>query len=304
MLRSARFRAKIGQRSNKTAAEELIMATAIQPTDNAMSVGAGFAIADPQEVERVEGKVSDAEWQIRCELAATYRLCAMHAWTDLVFTHISARLPDEDGEERFLINPYGVMFDEMTASALVKIDLDGNIKQETSYFTNPAGFTIHSAVHSAREDAGCVIHVHTPYGIAVSVQKDGLRRYTQFSMQVHDDVAYHDYEGIALDLEERDRLINDLGEKSLLILRNHGTLTMGPNCAIAFLRMYFLENACKTQILAQSVGGAEHLHEESEDMGHRVYQQGAAAFQQGFGDNLIWPGLMRKLKRTNPGFDY
>jgi ribulose-5-phosphate 4-epimerase/fuculose-1-phosphate aldolase len=285
-------------------AKELILATAIQADDTAMAVSPGFSIPDPHDIDSLKGIVSDVEWQLRCDLAATYRLCAMHAWTDLVFTHISVRLPDEDGEERFLINPYGVLFDEMTASALVKIDLDGNIKQDTPYFINPAGFTIHSAVHSAREDAGCVIHVHTPYGIAVSVQKAGLRRYTQFSMQVHDDVAYHAYEGIALDLEERDRLINDLGEQNLLILRNHGTLTVGQNCAIAFLRMYFLENACKTQILAQSVGGEEHLHEESEEMGLRVAGQSAVAFQKGFGDNLIWPGLMRKLQRTNPGYDH
>ena len=148
-----------------------------------------------------------------------------------------------------------------------------------------------------------MIHVHTPYGIAVSVQKAGLRRYTQFSMQVYDDLAYHDYEGIALDLEERERIVKDLGAKSLLMLRNHGTLTLGPTCGTAFLRMYFLENACKTQILAQSVGHEGQLHEEPEDMGHRVYQQGAAAFVPGMGDNLIWPGLMRKLKRVNPGHD-
>lgn len=280
------------------------MASAAEKTEPVITATPGFSIPDPHEIDRLEGKVSDVEWQVRCDLAATYRLCAMHAWTDLVFTHISARLPDEDGEERFLINPYGVMFDEMTASALVKIDLGGNIKQDTPYFINPAGFTIHSAVHSAREDAGCVIHVHTPYGIAVSVQKDGLRRYTQFSMQIHDDLAYHDYEGIALDLDERERLLHDLGDKNLLILRNHGTLTLGQNCPIAFLRMYLLENSCKTQILAQSVGDAQHLHEESEDMAHRVYEQASPAFTPGLGDNLIWPGLMRKLQRTNPGFDY
>jgi len=241
---------------------------------------------------------------MRVQLAATYRLCAMHGWTDLVFTHISARLPDEDGEHRFLINPYGVMFDEMTASALVKIDMDGKICQDTPYFVNPAGFTIHSAVHLAREDAGCVIHVHTPYGMAVSAQKKGLRRYTQMAMQVYDDLAYHDYEGIALELEERDRIVANLGSKSLLMLRNHGTLTLGKSCGVAFLRMYFLENACKAQIFAQSVGGEEHLIEEPESMGHRVYQQGAAAFVPGMGDNLVWPGLMRKLARTNPGHDH
>ena len=226
----------------------------------------GFNIPDPSQVERLEGEVSDQEWQIRKNLAATYRLCAMHGWTDLVFTHISARLPDEDGEHRFLINPYGVMFDEMTASSLVKIDGTGKLCQDTPYFINPAGFTIHSAVHLARADAGCVIHVHTPYGMAVSAQKKGLRRYTQMAMQVYNDLAYHDYEGIALELDERERIVANLGSKSLLMLRNHGTLTLGPTCGTAFLRMYFLENACKAQIFAQSAGHEDLLVEEPQDM--------------------------------------
>lgn len=269
---------------------------------NGTNIGKGFDIPDPAQLPSVKDSVSAEEWDLRVQLAATYRLCALHGWTDLVFTHISARLPDENGEERFLINPYGLMFDEMTASSLVKIDLDGNICQETPYFINPAGFTIHSAVHSARDDAGCVIHVHTPYGVAVSVQNEGLRRYTQFSMIVNNDLAYHDYEGIALELEERERIVKDLGDKSLLMLRNHGTLTLGQNCAIAFLRMYFLENACKTQIFAQSAG-TENLHEEPQEMADTVAGQSAAAFQVGSGDNLIWPGLMRKLNRVNPGYD-
>ncbi len=273
-------------------------------TLSALDGMSGFNISDPTKVDRLEGKVSAAEWQIRKNLAATYRLCAMHGWTDLVFTHISARLPDEDGEHRFLINPYGVMFDEMTASALVKIDGTGKVCQETPYFINPAGFTIHSAVHNARADAACVIHVHTPYGMAVSAQKKGLRRYTQMSMQVINDLAYHDYEGIALELEERDRIVANLGAKSLLMLRNHGTLTLGASCGTAFLRMYFLENACKAQIFAQSVGHEDLLIEEPQDMADKVYMQGAAAFVPGMGDNLIWPGLMRKLARTNPGHDY
>ena len=268
------------------------------------NVTAGFNIPDPTEIDSLQGSVSDIEWKLRCDLAATYRLCAMHAWSDLVFTHISVRLPDEDGEERFLINPYGIMFDEMTASSLVKIDLNGKICQETPYFINPAGFTIHSAVHLARHDAGCVIHVHTPYGIAVSIQKAGLRRYSQFSMQVYNDLSYHDYEGIALNHDERERIVADLGDKSLMMLRNHGTLTLGPNCAIAFLRMYFLENACKTQILAQAAGGEDFLNEEPAEMGDLVYGQGAAAFMPGMGDNLVWPGLIRKLSRTNPGYDH
>lgn len=271
---------------------------------SAMNVDAGFSIPDPTTITRLEGKVSDIEWQMRKQLAATYRLCAMHGWTDLVFTHISARLPDEDGEHRFLINPYGVMFDEMTASALVKIDTEGKICQDTPYFINPAGFTIHSAVHLAREDAGCVIHVHTPYGMAVSAQKKGLRRYTQMAMQVYNQLAYHDYEGIALEMDERERIVNDLGDKSLLMLRNHGTLTLGKTCGTAFLRMYFLENACKAQIFAQSVGDENELHEEPQEMADKVNLQGAAAFVPGMGDNLVWPGLMRKLARTNPGYDY
>lgn len=267
-------------------------------------VSSGFDIPDPAQVERLEGKVSDIEWKLRCELSATYRLCALYGWTDLVFTHISARLPDEDGEERFLINPYGVLFDEMTASALVKIDLNGVVKQEAPYFINPAGFTIHSAVHAARADAGCVLHVHTPYGVAVSVQKGGLRKYTQFAMVVHDDLAYHNYEGIALDHDERERIVADMGTHNLLMLRNHGTLTVGGNCALAFMRMYFLEQACKTQILAQSIGDPKYLHEESEDMSARVHRQGGAAFMPGMGDNLVWPGLMRKLAKSNPGHDH
>ena len=269
---------------------------------SALDAGPGFNIPDPTSLPSLRGKVSDAEWDARVQLAATYRLCAIYGWTDLVFTHISARLPDEDGEHRFLINPYGVMFEEMTASSLVKIDEAGNIHQDTPYFINPAGFTIHSAVHMARADAGCVIHVHTPYGMAVSAQKEGLRRYTQMAMQVYDDLAYHDYEGIALDLEERDRLIEHLGDKSLLMLRNHGTLTLGPSCGVAFLRMYFLENACKAQIFAQSVGSKAELIEESLEMGNRVYQQGSPAFVPGMGDNLVWPGLMRKLDRQLPGY--
>ena len=272
-----------------------------QPPAPALKTG-GFDIPDPATLPSLQGKVSEMEWDLRCQLAATYRLCALHGWTDLVFTHISLRLPDEDGEERFLINPYGVMFDEMTASCLVKIDLDGNICSETPYFINPAGFTIHSAIHAARHDAGCVIHVHTPYGVAVSVQNEGLRRYTQFAMTVSNDLAYHDYEGIALDLDERDRIVVDIGDKSLLMLRNHGTLTVGPNCAIAFLRMYFLENACKTQILAQAAGN-DNLHEEPQAMADTVAGQAAAAFTPGMGDNLVWPGLMRKLARQNPGHD-
>jgi ribulose-5-phosphate 4-epimerase/fuculose-1-phosphate aldolase len=270
---------------------------------SALNVDSGFSIPCPTKIPSLKGLVSVEEWAVRVQLAATYRLCAIYGWTDLVFTHISARLPNENGEHRFLINPYGLMFEEMTASSLVKIDNKGDICQDTSYFINPAGFTIHSAVHLAREDAGCVIHVHTPYGMAVSAQKKGLRRYSQMAMQVFDDLAYHDYEGIALELDERERIVENLGSKNLLMLRNHGTLTLGPTCGVAFLRMYFLENACKAQILAQSVGRESALIEQSREMGNKVYAQGAAAFVPGMGDNLVWPGLMRKLSKFNPGYD-
>lgn len=261
----------------------------------------GFNIPDPKTLASLKGKVSAEEWRLRCELAATYRLVALYGWDDLIFTHISARCPDEGGKERFLLNPYGLTFDEMTASSLLKVDTDGNVLGESPYFSNPAGFTIHSALHMAREDARCVIHLHTPHGVAVSAQQGGLRRYTQFAMVVHDDVAYHDYEGIATDLDERERLVRDIGNHSFLILRNHGTLTVGLNCATAFLRMYFLEQACRAQILAQS--DTKEPLEEPPAMGAKVVQQGAPAFVPGLGDNLAWPGLLRKLNRANPGFD-
>ncbi len=261
----------------------------------------GFDIPDPLSLPSLKGKVSDEEWRLRCELAATYRLTALYGWDDMIFTHISVRCPDEGGKERFLIIPYGVFFDEMTASSLLKIDIDGMVVGETPYFSNPAGFTIHSALHMAREDAHAVIHLHTPYGVAVSAQQDGLKRYSQFAMVVHDDVAYHDYEGIATDLDERDRLVADMGAHGLLILRNHGTLTVGANCAIAFLRMYFLEQACRAQILAQS--DTKEPRAEPPAMSARVQQQGGPAFAPGLGDNLAWPGLLRKLNRENPGYD-
>ena len=265
-------------------------------------VGPGFDLPDPASLPSLEGKVSATEWQIRCELAATYRLAALYGWDDLVFTHVSARLPDEDGKARFLINPYGVLFEEMTASALVKIDTEGQKVAESPYFTNPAGFVVHSAVHLHRHDAGCVLHLHSPYGVAVSAQKGGLRRYTQFAMIVIGDLAYHTYEGIALEMDERERLVSDLGDKHLMMLRNHGTLTLGENCALAFLRMYFLEQACRTQVLAQAAG-EDALLEDTEDMADLVGRQGAPGFTKGLGDNLTWPALMRKLARQNPGWD-
>ena len=254
----------------------------------------------PQDLPSLKDKVSDEEWQLRCDLAATYRLVQMFGWDDLVFTHISVRLPDEDGEHRFLINPYGVLFEEMTASSLLKIGMNGNKLSDSPYMANAAGFTIHSAVHDARDDAHCVLHLHSRYGIAVSASPRGLRRLSQHAMQVHDDLAYHDYEGIAFNLDERERLQADLGSHSLLMLKNHGTLTTGPNCAIAFTRMYYLERACEIQVLAESAG---EVTEETEEMGALVNKQSSPLWVPGLGDKLVWPGLMRRLRRENPGWE-
>src|SRR5450432_2712427 len=206
-----------------------------------------------QTTTNIRDQVSAAEWQARVDLAAAYRLVAHYGWDDLIFTHISARVPGP--EHHFLLNPYGMMFDEVTASSLVKVDLDGKIVLETQHFINPSGFTIHSAVHAAREDAMCVMHLHTDYGIAVSAQKDGLLPISQMSMFALSSLAYHDYEGLALNDAEKPRLVQDLGTNNNLILRNHGLLTVGRTVAEAFISMFILERACKIQILAQSGGG-------------------------------------------------
>src|SRR5947209_10928221 len=201
----------------------------------------------------VRDRISEPEWQARVDLTAAYRLVALHGWDDLIFTHISARLPGAD--HHFLLNPYGMMFEEVTASSLVKIDLTGNKVTDSPHFINPAGFTIHSAVHEARADALCVMHLHTRHGIAVSAQKNGLLPLSQQAMFALSSLAYHDYEGLALDVEEKPRLVSDLGDKKFMILRNHGLLTTGRTAAEAFLGMCLLERACEIQIMAQSGGG-------------------------------------------------
>jgi ribulose-5-phosphate 4-epimerase/fuculose-1-phosphate aldolase len=245
----------------------------------------------------VRDNVSAAEWQARVDLAAAYRLVALHGWDDLIFTHISARVPGP--EHHFLLNAYGMMFDEVTASSLVKIDPSGNKVMESPYFINPAGFTIHSAVHAAREDALCVMHLHTDYGIAVSAQKDGLLPISQQSMFPLASLAYHDYEGLALNEEEKPRLVSDLGDKNYMILRNHGLLTIGKTAAEAFLSMYILERACRIQILAQS-GGAE-LHRVAEPIIGLTAKQ-MSAVTVGQGAELTWPGLLRKLDQIDPTY--
>jgi len=242
----------------------------------------------------IRDQVSEAEWKARLDLAAAYRLVALYGWDDLIFTHISARVPGAD--HHFLLNPYGMMFDEVTASSLVKIDLDGNKVMDSPHFINPAGFTIHSAVHAAREDAICVMHLHTDYGIAVSAQKDGLLPISQQAMFPSASLAYHDYEGLALNEDEKPRLVSDLGDKKNMILRNHGLLTIGRTTAEAFLSMYLLERACRIQILAQS--GRVELHCINDSIVNLVAQQ-QKAVTVGQGAELVWPGLLRKLDRID-----
>lgn len=256
-------------------------------------------MADGQLVESLKDSVSSDEWNARCDLAALYRITAMHGWDDLIFTHISFRLPGPD--HHFLINPYGVLFEEMTASSLVKIDLEGNILQDTPYFVNPAGFTIHSAVHMAREDANCVMHLHTDQGCAVAAQKDGLLPITQTGMIALADLAYHDYEGIAFEHDERERIQKDLGNKHFMLLRNHGTLTCGGTMGQAYLRMFFLERACKMQIMAQSGGGELLLCDDA--MQDKIKMQSAPAGTAMISDALVWPAILRRLNRHNPGYD-
>ncbi len=240
----------------------------------------------------LRGLVPEEEWQVRVDLAASYRLVAEYGWDDLVFTHISARVPGP--EHHFLINPYGMMFEEITASSLVKVDLEGNIVMPSDYKINPAGFTIHSAVHAAREDALCVMHLHTDNGIAVSAQADGLLPISQQALFVLASLGYHDYEGLALNDEEKPRLVADLGKKTFLILRNHGLLTVGASVADAFLSMFLLERACRIQILAQS-GGRVLIPISNEILGKIAAQE--AVVTQGGGGRLVWPGLLRKLDR-------
>jgi ribulose-5-phosphate 4-epimerase/fuculose-1-phosphate aldolase len=247
--------------------------------------------------ESVKQEVSPEEWRVRTDLAACYRLIAMYGWDDLVFTHISARVPGPD--EHFLINAYGLLFEEMTASSLVKVDLSGSAVMDTPYFINPAGFTIHSAVHEARPDVGCVLHTHTKAGVAISAQPGGLLPISQVSLFPLISLGYHDYEGVALNAEEKPRLVADLGSHSNLILRNHGLLTVGPTIPDAFLAMYVLETACQTQLLAQSTG-AELISV------HPGILEGIAAqaeqVTKGLGGQLAWPGLLRKLDRIDPSF--
>jgi ribulose-5-phosphate 4-epimerase/fuculose-1-phosphate aldolase len=242
-------------------------------------------------------QVGPEEWALRVDLAACYRLVARYGWSDLVFTHISARVPGPD--EHFLINPYGMLFEEITASSLVKVDREGRIVDGSAWPVNPAGFTIHSAVHAARHDIQCVLHTHTANGIAVSAQAAGVLPLSQQSIFVLASLGYHDYEGVALREDEKPRLVADLGERTFLMLRNHGLLTVGRTIPEAFLNMYLFENTCRIQIDAQA-GGELNLIGPGPIAANRNVTQTATAGQ---GANLAWPALLRKLDRENPGYD-
>ena len=249
------------------------------------------------EYSSLRNSVSEAEWKTRVELAALYRLVALQGWDDMIFTHISARVPGP--QTHFLINPYGYYFEEITASSLVKVDLDGNVVQETDSFINPAGFTIHSAVHAARDDAHFVIHLHTVAGVGVAAQKHGLLPLSQNACLLQNDVAYHGYEGLALNHDERERLVTDLGHKNMMLLRNHGTLTVGETAAAAWVRMFFLERACAQQVAALSAGLENVLHAPDAAQEETKYQgQGVGMISA-----LAWSGALRQLDRRSPGYD-
>lgn len=239
------------------------------------------------------------EWEARVDLAAAYRLVALYGWDDLIFTHLSARVPGP--EHHFLINPYDMMFEEITASTLVKIDVEGQPVGVASHPVNPAGFTIHSAIHMAREDAHAVMHLHTPYGQAVSAMACGLLPHTQTAMIAHHDVAYHDYEGIATDLDERERLVADLGSKNAMILRHHGTLAVGNSVAACFLRLYFLERACQAQV-HMLAAGRDGLNPPPAGVEEKVARQASPAGLGMVAQALAWPALLRKLDRVSPGY--
>ncbi|MCW5725363.1 MAG: class II aldolase/adducin family protein [Maricaulaceae bacterium] len=246
----------------------------------------------------VKDIVSEAEWKARCDLAALYRLVRIHGWDDLFFTHISMRVPGP--EEHFLLNPFGLLYEDVTASNLVKVDLQGNVLPPSRYGINPAGFTIHSAIHEARPDAKVAMHLHTDAGVAVAAQKDGLLPISQLAMNIMSDVAYHGYEGLALEADEKKRLVADLGEKNTMILRNHGTLSVGSHPFQAYLRIYLLERACKIQTMAQA-GGTELILWDKK-MQDRVFNQGMEGFVNEFFLEIAWAAVRTRVDRESPGY--
>ncbi len=248
------------------------------------------------ETISTNNEISAGEWQQRVDLAALYRLVALHEWDDFLFTHISARVPGP--EHHFLINPLGLRFDEVTASSLVKVDLEGQKVTPSDYDINPAGFTIHSAIHMAREDAMFVIHLHTNDGVAVSSMQDGLMPINQHAMQCGE-MAYHDYEGVALDLDERERIVADLGDRQFMILRNHGTLTVGVSANAAFTAMYYLERACTMQV--RTLSGGVAVNQPPQGSAAKAAEQSRILFD-GSIDELAWPAWLRKIDAIDESY--
>jgi ribulose-5-phosphate 4-epimerase/fuculose-1-phosphate aldolase len=256
-----------------------------------------------QSLER-DASLTAAEWKRRVDLAAFYRLAAIYGWDDFIFTHISARVPGP--EHHFLINPYGLMFEEITASSLVKVDIEGNVIGASGYGINYAGYVIHSAIHAARPDALFIAHFHSPDGMAVSAQAEGLLPLNQRSLSVIPRLSYHDYEGVALNLDERERLVADLGDKKLMLLRNHGTLALGASPGEAWSGIYALEFACTAQVRTLSVGrdkvliAPERAQEEVRRQIGRTRQplEGRKPMH-----DLVWEAALRKVERDRPGFD-
>jgi ribulose-5-phosphate 4-epimerase/fuculose-1-phosphate aldolase len=251
--------------------------------------------------------MSPAEWQVRQDLAAFYRIAAIYHYDDFLYTHISARVPGPD--HHFLINPFGLTFDEITASSLVKVDLDGNIIGQSEYGINYAGYVIHSAIHAAREDAQYIAHFHTPHGVGVSAHGEGLLPLTQSALYLIPRLAYHDYEGVALHLDERERLQADLGDRNIMLLRNHGTLALGATPGAAWAGIYGLEKACSAQVAALSVG-RDHVLFAPEDAQEEARRQIAGEAGAGVHrdtrkphDQLAWEAVLRKVERTLPGYD-
>ena len=255
---------------------------------------------DDIRVASLKDKVSPQEWQLRVDLAACYRLIALYGWDDLVFTHVSARIPGP--EHHFLINPYGMMFEEITASSLVKVDEHCKKMMDSPFPVNPAGFVIHSAVHAAREDVGCVLHVHTVAGVAVSTQKHGVLPISQQATIVLASLGYHDYEGIALLDDEKPRLVRDLGDNQFLMLRNHGLLTVGPTIADAFLLMFTFQRTCEIQVAALAGNGQGDKLISVDPRIVAGVKKNVQVVTKGMMGGLAWPGLLRKLDRVSPGY--
>ncbi|MDP4536711.1 class II aldolase/adducin family protein [Alkalimonas collagenimarina] len=251
----------------------------------------------PLPAVSLKGRVSDSEWQLRVDLAACYRLVAHYGWDDTIYTHLSARLP---GTDHYLVNAFGLTFDEVTASNLVKVDLKGTILDNSPFQINPAGFTIHSAIHEVRDDAHCVIHLHTPATIAVASLAGGLRPLSQYSMFSLPSLSYHQYEGLAVNDEEKARLQSDLGQNNHLLLVNHGGLTVGETVGDAFMRMFDLQRACEIQLLIQ--GSGQKAIEVAQPVQDGIYQQAKVVHSGSTGGQKAWPAMLRKAWRLDPGF--